>query len=87
MAEFVYLLCAVMSLICAAMLFRGFRMNRTNLLLWASASFALIAVMNVFLFLDLAIIPDVELQGSFWRNLLGAFSGTILLTGLIWELT
>jgi hypothetical protein len=87
MAEAVYMLCAVMSFLCALMLYRGYRFSKTNLLLWSSVSFALIAAVNMFLFFDMAVVPNLDLNGPFWRNLLGAASGSVLLIGLIWELT
>lgn len=87
MAETVYMLCALMSFVCAWMLFCGYRFSKTNLLLWASISFMLIAGVNIFLFFDMAILPALDLQGPFWRNLLSAISGSVLLVGLIWELT
>jgi hypothetical protein len=86
-AEVVYMLCALMSFACAWMLFRGYRTSQTRLLLWASVSFALIAAVNIFLFVDLGLFPDIDLHGPLWRNFLGAISGSVLLVGLIWELT
>ena len=34
MAEAVYLLCALVSVVCAVMLLNGYRANRTTLLFW-----------------------------------------------------
>ena len=87
MAEVVYLLCACLSFLCALMLARGYQNTGTKLLLWAAISFTLMALNNIFLFVDLALLPDMNLNGPFWRNLLGASSGAVLLGGLIWELT
>jgi hypothetical protein len=36
---------------------------------------------------DLILLPDLDFHGVFWRNFLSASSGTLLLFGLIWELT
>lgn len=87
MAEIVYLLCAGMSFICTGLLFRGYHNTKTKLLLWAAVSFAFMTMNNVFLFVDLVLLPDLNLNGPFWRNSLGASSGVVLLAGLIWELT
>jgi len=87
MPEIVYMLCAVMSSVCAYLLFRGYRHGGQKLLLWTSLSFALFAANNIFLFFDLAIYPELNLHGPLWRNVLGAVSGFLLLFGLIWELT
>jgi len=86
-AKLVYLLCALGSFSCALLLIRGYLSNRTKLLLWSSVCFVGLAVNNVFLFVDVIVFPDVDLFGTYWRNLIGAVSGGILLTGLIWELT
>ncbi|MBS1972546.1 MAG: hypothetical protein JSU04_19725 [Bdellovibrionales bacterium] len=87
MAETVYLLCAVMSILCTLFLFRGYRKSANKLLLWTALSFALMACNNIFLYIDLAMFPNMDLHGPFWRNLLGTLSGATLLFGLIWELT
>jgi len=86
-AKVVYLLCALGSISCAILLIRGYLENRTKLLLWSCLCFAGLAVNNAFLFIDVVILPDMDLFGTFWRNLIGAASGAILLYGLIWELT
>lgn len=86
-AKIVYLLCALASAGCAGMLVRGYLTSRTRLILLASLCFAGLAINNVFLFVDLVVLPETNLSGNFWRNLIGAFSGGVLLVGLIWELT
>jgi hypothetical protein len=65
MAETVYLLCALLSIACAALLFRGFRGSRTKRLFWSGLCFAGLAVANVLLFSDLVLLPDGDL--SLWR--------------------
>jgi len=87
MAEFVYLTCAVLSILCTILLFRGYHKSRNKLLLWTALSFAFMACNNTFLYIDLGMFPEIELHGPFWRNILSALSGGILLYGLIWELT
>ncbi len=86
-AKVVYLLCALGSVGCAVLLIRGYLKDRTRLLLWSSLCFAGLACSNVFLFVDLAVFPELNLYGSLWRGILGAVSGALLLYGLIWELT
>lgn len=86
MAEIVFLLCSILSLACAGLLLRGYRANRTQLLLWSSLSFGVLALNSIFLFVDMMIFPNIDLGGPFWRNLLGAVSGSLLLFGLIWEI-
>lgn len=86
MAEIVYALCAVMSTVCATLLLRGYLRSRSRLLLWASLAFGFYAANSLFLFVDMSIFPEVDSGGPFWRNVLGAVSGSLLLFGLIWEI-
>lgn len=86
-AKLVYLLCAVASVGCATMLIRGYRRDRTRLLLWSSLCFAGLALNNVLLFVDLVMFPEINVNGALIRSVLGAGSGVLLLYGLIWELT
>lgn len=87
MAEIVYLLCALMSVACAFLLLRGHLGNGSRLLLWSGLCFGLLAVNNIILVIDLVIIPEVEFNGTLWRNGIGATAGVAMLFGLIWELT
>lgn len=83
MAEAVYLMCAFTSLLCAGMLFRSYRRMRLRLLFWSSACFACIALTNVLLFVDLALVPGADL--SLLRNGLTLTGLLMLLYGLIWD--
>ena len=83
MPETIYLLCALTSLACAGLLLRGYRRRQTRLLLWSSGCFALLAVNNVLLFVDLVLIPAVDL--SLTRSVAGLLAIILLLVGFIWE--
>lgn len=87
MAETVYLLCALMSVACAFMLLRGHFASRSQLLLWSGLCFGFLAMNNIVLVVDLVILPELDFHGGLWRSLLGAIAGSLLLFGLIWELT
>ena len=87
MAEAVYVLCTLTSIACGVMLIRGYRRNRSQLLLWSALAFGLLAISNIVLFVDVVVIPDIDFHGSLWRSFIGAFAGSLLLFGLIWELT
>lgn len=79
----VYLLCAATSLVAATLLLRAFGGTRSRLLLWSGVCFLWFAVNNILLFVDLEVIPDMDL--SLARSAT-AFIGTVtLLAGLIWE--
>lgn len=84
MAESIYILCALTSILCAVLLYRGYRANRTRLLFWASLAFLLFAVDNVVLYIDLVILP--VLPDLFWYRTGVALAGMLLLVfGLVWE--
>lgn len=83
MPETVYLLCAATSMSCAALLLRGYRRQRTRLLLWSSLCFVLLALNNILLFIDLIVVTSTDL--SLWRSVTALAGVSILLFGLIWE--
>ena len=84
MATVVYTLCALLSLACAALLLRAWRATATGLLLWSAACFAWLALSNVLLFVDLAILgDDTDLR---WARTVTFLAGAVtLLAGLIWD--
>lgn len=79
----IYLLCAVTALACSLLLLRGYRARRARLLLWCGLFFLALAAENVLLFVDVVVVPHIDLSG--WRA--GAALGgmLLLLYGLIWE--
>jgi hypothetical protein len=84
MAELVYLLCGLISVVCALMLLNGYRANRTALLFWSSLCFVGLAANNVLLFVDLVMTPpDVDL--SLVRGSVALVAMLLLLYGLIWD--
>ena len=83
MAEFVYLMCALTSVACAALLLRQYRAGRSSLLLWSSLCFVGLALNNVLLFVDLVVIPSVDL--GMVRSLIALVSLALLLWGLVWH--
>ena len=83
MAELVYVLCAVTSIACAVLLLRGYWRSRMRLLFWSGLCFAGLALNNVVLFVDLVIIPSVDL--SLVRSGTALIAMLVLLFGLVWE--
>jgi hypothetical protein len=83
MAEAVYLLCAITSVTCAALLLRGYARTGTRLLLWSGLCFVGLALNNVVLVVDLMVIPDTDL--STWRLVPAAAGVLLLVYGLVWE--
>jgi hypothetical protein len=83
MAEAVYLMCAATSIACAALLYRGYRRSRTRLLFWSGLCFAGLALNNVLLFVDVVVMPSVDL--STLRSTAALLAVALLLVGLVFE--
>ena len=83
MAEFAYGLCAVVSVLCALLLHRGWSQSRHRLLLWAAVCFWLLAVNNLLLFIDLVIVEGTDLSQA--RRATAAAAPMAFLLGLIWD--
>ena len=83
MAEFVYTLCAITSIVCGWLLFRGYRRQRTRLLFWSALCFSGLALNNAVLLLDLVFFPAVDL--SLLRTLTAFIPVAVMLYGLIWD--
>jgi hypothetical protein len=84
MAEVVYVLCAVTSAVCAALLLRPWLRTRVRLLLWSMLCFALLTVNNVLLVVDLVVIgPESDLVEL--RTGTGLAGLLLLLYGLVYD--
>ncbi|MDQ3299996.1 MAG: DUF5985 family protein [Myxococcota bacterium] len=83
MAEAVYLLCALTSLFCAVLLFRSYWRQRTRLLMWSTLCFVGLAINNLLLFVDLVIVPDLDL--GLVRTGVAFTAIMSLVIGLLWE--
>jgi hypothetical protein len=75
-ASVVYILCALTSAACAAMLLRGYLRNRARFLLWSSLCFVAFFVNNLLLMIDKVFVPEVVWFPQVWRS-------TVALLGLI----
>jgi hypothetical protein len=83
MASIVYLLCSVASLACAILLWRGYCRTRNALLMWSGWCFVGLTLTNVVLFVDMIILPNIDLR--LVRDGLSLASVGVLLIGLIWR--
>jgi hypothetical protein len=84
MAEAVYLLCALTSILCAVLLARSYRRQKSRLLMWSTLCFAGLAVNNILLFVDL-VLTSQEVDLSLMRSGTAFVSVLLLLIGLVWE--
>lgn len=83
MATAVYVLCALTSLVCALLLLAAYRRKRERLLLWSCLCFGWLAINNVLLVVDLALVTDVDL--SIARTSTALVGLVTLLYGLIFD--
>ncbi|HWK10404.1 MAG TPA: DUF5985 family protein [Vicinamibacterales bacterium] len=83
MPSLVYGLCAAASLFCAALVLSHYRRRRDRILLWVVLAFFGLVVNNLLLFLDLVLVPALDL--SLARGISAAAAVTLLLFGLIWD--
>ena len=78
-----YLLAIFTSLVCTIFLVLGYRRRRLRMLMWSALCFAALTVNNVILFIDLVLLPQIDLRPA---RLIAALAGTtILLYSFIWE--
>ncbi len=83
MAEAVYLLCAVASAACAALLVRAYLKNRRRILFWSAVCFVGLMVNSVMVGVDLLLVPEVDLR--LVRSLVAVMALGSLLFGLVWD--
>jgi hypothetical protein len=78
-----YLLAALSSIACMALLFRGYARSGTRLLFWSALCFVFLTLNNLLLFFDLPMFTQVDLRPY---RLVAALIGVgFLLYAFIWE--
>jgi hypothetical protein len=80
----IYLLCFVTSFVVMLLLLRAFARSRSRLLLWSALAFIALAASNLLLFIDIVLLPDVDLLPA--RQLSALAAVGLLLYGFIWEI-
>jgi hypothetical protein len=83
MFEVIYILAAATCLLCSVLLLRGYKKQRTRLLLWSGICFIGLMLENVMMYVDVVTVPELDL--SLVRRLIGLVALSLLLFGLIWE--
>lgn len=79
----VFIACALTSVLCVALLVRGYLASRSRLLLWSSLGFLGLALNNILLVVDRVIVPDIDL--ALLRTLPAFLGVAVLLLGCIWD--
>jgi hypothetical protein len=84
MATAVYVLCALTSCTCAALLARSWQRTRARLLLWSALCFTFLALNNILLVVDLAIWESQDLRVV--RSATALAGIVVLLYGFVFDL-
>ena len=82
-APAVYIFGFLVTLACGVLLTRAYTASRRRLLLWSGVCFFGLGLSNLLLFIDLVLLPTVDLY--LVRLLIATGAMLILLYGLIWE--
>jgi hypothetical protein len=78
-----YLVAILTSLACTLLLYRAYALSRTRLLLWSALCFVGLTVNNVLLFIDVLVLPEIDLRPA---RLAATLVGLLfLLYGFVWE--
>lgn len=83
MGPIVYIIAVLTSGTCAVLLLRGYAKGRKELLLWSGLCFVGLALSYLLIFVDLVVIPQVDLYK--YRLVTAALAMVLLLYGLVWE--
>lgn len=79
----IYILCALASLVCAVLLWRGHRQSGARLLRWSALCFIGLFLNNVLLIVDTHLIATVDL--ALYRMLPALIGALVLVYGLVWD--
>jgi hypothetical protein len=82
-AVIVYVLCALTSSLCASLLLAKYFKSGVRLLLWSGLCFAGLGLSNIFLVVDLVLLPGLEFTLARTLPTVGGIG--ILLWGFIWD--
>ena len=83
MAHLVYIIASIIALACCILLVQGYRRSGRRLLMWSGICFAFLALENLLLFVDLVIVPGIDLR--IVRGMSSLIGMGALVFGLIWE--
>ncbi|MCZ4497094.1 MAG: hypothetical protein JWM25_1679 [Thermoleophilia bacterium] len=83
MVELTYVLNTIVCIVCTVLLWIGWRRGGSQLLMWSAACFLLLSINNALIFVDVLVVPEVDL--SILRAATALVGFSVLLFGLIWE--
>jgi len=78
----IYIVHTVVSLLCSVLLLRAYSQVRKRLLLWSGLYFAGSTLVNALVFMDLIVVPSIDLYPL--RLGVSLIAAGMLVFGLIW---
>lgn len=85
LADIAFILCAITSFVCFVLLYRAYRASRSRFLFWSSLCFLGLAANNALLYIDVKVLPNIDL--SVIRTLPALAGICCLIYGLLKEMT
>lgn len=82
-ANIIHLICLCTSIACTALLCRGYRRTGIPLVFWSALCFVFLSLNNLLLYVDAALLPDIDLR--IYRLASNLAAVTLLLYGFLWE--
>ena len=79
----IYLLCFFSSALCAYLLLTAYRRAQQRLLLWSAICFCLLSLNNLLVFVDIIMLPDIDLRAP--RLITSLVAVATLIYGFVWE--
>lgn len=83
LAQTVYVLGALVTLVCSVLLLRRYAQVRLRLLLWSGLCFAVLTVTNALVFINFVLVPEADYHTT--RLSVSVIGMALLLYGLVWE--
>lgn len=82
-AQTVYVLGALVTLLCSVLLLRRYAQVRLRLLLWSGLCFAMLTLANALVFINFVLVPEADYHTT--RLAIAVVGMSLLLYGLVWE--
>ena len=79
----IYIFAFLTNLACSYLLLRAYHRVTAPLLLWSGLCFAVLALSSAMVFVDLIVLPDVDL--FLWRLVISITAMSLLIYALIFE--
>jgi hypothetical protein len=80
----VFILCTATSGLCTVLLLRAYRRSRAAMLVWSALCFLLLTLNNLLVFVDIVMLPKIDL--TIVRFTTSLLASGVLIYGFVWDL-